>query len=181
MVLLALTLTLCLGAAAFAENAAEEPAAAEKSETVETAKNAETADKALEDAMNAYKAAKRSAQNQKKMDALKSELDSYVQAGNLTQEQADLILSYTADQQSQKDAARAERQKLKEEKKNIQDQRKSQKDNGGRHQKGSGNSGNNGRNSRNNNSNGWKGRGNRMNNSFPMGSGAPVMQQGTSL
>ncbi len=188
MILLALTLTLCLGTAAFAENAAEEPAAPETTESVvseETADSTEAAAKALEDAMNAFKTARRSARNQKRMDEMKTELDSYVQAGTLTQEQADLILGYMADQQSQREAARTERQKMIEEGKSCHGMGRN--GNGGRYQRDAGNFGNNGRNGRGNNGrngrggSGRNGHGNRMFNSFPMGYADPAMQQGTGI
>ena len=179
MILLALTLTVCIGAASFAENAtpAAETTETETAGSEETAGSTEAAAKALEDAMNAFQTARRSARNQKRMDALKTELDSYVQAGTLTREQADLILSYTEDQQSQREAARTERQKMMEEGKACQGMGRN--GNGGRHQRGDGNFGNNGRNGRGNH--GRNGRGNRMFNSFPMEYGDPAMQQGTGI
>ena len=70
LMILALMTAICLSIAAFAEDAAEAPAA-------ETA----SADAA-----------------QASADALKQELDSFVEAGKLTQEQADLILKYYTEQ-----------------------------------------------------------------------------------
>lgn len=92
---IALALALVMGVVAFAETAepatdpvpvvteeapAEEPAA----ETDKTDDNA-----ALQEALEAY----RSARESKRVDDLTEELKGYVEAGTMTQEQADLILN----------------------------------------------------------------------------------------
>ena len=56
---------------------------------------------ALNDALTAYKAAKQESRKQARLASLKEELDGYVAAGSLTQEQADLLLSYYAEQLAQ--------------------------------------------------------------------------------
>ena len=100
---IALVLALALSTAAMAEGttdpipAAEVPAVeaqapaeeaqAPTEEATETPA-AEDEQKALKDAMDAYRAAKQD----KAVDDLEAELKSYVEAGSLTQEQADLIL-----------------------------------------------------------------------------------------
>ncbi|MBQ7487797.1 MAG: hypothetical protein IJT77_09930 [Clostridia bacterium] len=186
MALLAMTLVLCLGVAAIAESATETPATSENTEAAAEAGTTEestdaadsTKDKALEEALQAYATAKRAARVQEKQDALKSELDAYVEAGTLTQEQADLILNYSAEQQSKKEAARAERKNAEQ---NGQPNGNTKK--GNRKQKGISNPNVNGMNGRNiQKGNGvQRGNGNqrgRGNNMFP---NAPVMPQGTSL
>ena len=97
---IALALALVLGIAAFAETAepATEPVPAlteeapvEDTATEAPAAEAETADDsaALQEALEAYRAAKES----EHLDDLTEELNGYVAAGKLTQEQADLILN----------------------------------------------------------------------------------------
>ena len=81
-VLLILALSLS-AVGAIAEETAEQPA----SQTVATD------EKALEEALAAYKALKGSARV-KSLDTLKQELTTYVNESKLTQEQADLILKY---------------------------------------------------------------------------------------
>ena len=78
LVALMLVTGLCL--TAFAEGETEEPAAAAVSETVDTA--------ALQEAQAAYRAAKLA----NEMTAYKAELNAMVEAGLLTQAQADLLL-----------------------------------------------------------------------------------------
>ncbi|MBQ9008835.1 MAG: hypothetical protein IJ088_05830 [Clostridia bacterium] len=100
MVTLALALILSLSMSAFAETATEateNSAPAEEATTpVEDAVFADetqSSDEALIDALNAYAAARYNAMVQKRQDALKAELDGYVEAGSMTREQADLILN----------------------------------------------------------------------------------------
>ena len=90
---LVLSLTLCVGALA------EQPPAAETTETVQVETAAEQ--DFTKAAVDAYKALKKAAKVTKKLDALKEELDAlkeeldaYVADGKLTQEQADLVLKY---------------------------------------------------------------------------------------
>ena len=93
---LALALALVMGIVAFAEPATEpvpvitEDAATESAAT-EDPSAAQSADDsaALQEAMAAYRAAKQS----ERVDNLTEELNGYVAAGKLTQEQADLILN----------------------------------------------------------------------------------------
>lgn len=103
--ILALLLALCLGVSAFAEEAetpaadvpaAETPAAAD---TAVTDTQADT--NALNDALTAYRAAKAESRKQARLDKIKQELDGYVAAGSMTQEQADLILKYYTEQMTQ--------------------------------------------------------------------------------
>ena len=103
---LALSLILCL--AAFAETVEPEtpelPAVEDAAPAEDTApatdaapatdSSATTDSAALQAALNAYRAAKQS----KQITDLESELNEYVAAGTLTQEQADLILKYQKDQ-----------------------------------------------------------------------------------
>ena len=93
---IALVLALALSTAAMAEGttdpipAAEVPAVEAQAPTEEATETPDTKDeqKALKEAMDAYRAAKQD----KAVDDLEAELKSYVEAGSLTQEQADLIL-----------------------------------------------------------------------------------------
>ena len=97
---IALVLALALSTAAMAEGtsdpipATEVPAvetqvpAEEASEASATPEQTEDEHKALQDTMDAYRAAKQD----EAMDDLEAELKGYVEAGSLTQEQADLIL-----------------------------------------------------------------------------------------
>ena len=87
---LALVLAVTLGVTALAEDAgapaAEQPAADQAAGT----------DTALQDALNALYTAR----NGNRLADLETELKSYVEAGKLTQEQADLILKAYQDQES---------------------------------------------------------------------------------
>ena len=91
---LALVLALTLGIAALAEGEADAAPEAPAEESAEAADSA-----ALEDALDAYYAAKDSG----RADELEAELKEYVAAGKLTQEQADLILKYYKEQQALRD------------------------------------------------------------------------------
>ena len=96
--MMALILTLAAGTVALAENAAETP---EKSAgevlpgQESTAGSSEDSD-ALQEALEAY----RNARSASRREALEEELKSFVEAGKLTQEQADLILAYCEENQS---------------------------------------------------------------------------------
>ena len=90
---IALTLALVMGVAAFAE-ATTDPVPATPAVTEEAAAPteetpAEDEQKALQDALDAYRKAKQD----KAVADLETELNEYVAAGSLTQEQADLILN----------------------------------------------------------------------------------------
>ena len=96
---IALALALVMGVVAFAETAEPAtdpvPAVTEEVPAVEAATDAAETDKtndnaALQEALEAY----RSAQESKRVDDLTEELNGYMEAGTMTQEQADLILSY---------------------------------------------------------------------------------------
>ena len=97
---IALALALIMGVVAFAETAepatdaapaVTEEAPAEEAAAEAPAAEAEKADDsaALQEAMEAY----RSARESKRIDELAEELNGYVEAGTMTQEQADLILN----------------------------------------------------------------------------------------
>ena len=97
---IALALALVMGVVAFAETAEPatdpvpamtEEASAEDVTTEATAAEAEKTDDnaVLQEALEAY----RSARESKRVDDLTEELNGYVEAGTMTQEQADLILS----------------------------------------------------------------------------------------
>ena len=94
---IALALALVMGVVAFAETAEPStdlvPAVTEEAPTEEAAPAAETEktddNAALQEALEAY----RSARESKHVDDLTEELNGYVEAGTMTQEQADLILN----------------------------------------------------------------------------------------
>ena len=95
---IALALVLVMGVAAFAEATdpatdsvpavTEEAAATEEATEAPSEDPAEDEQKALQDALDAYRKAKQD----KAVSDLEEELNGYVAAGSLTQEQADLIL-----------------------------------------------------------------------------------------
>ena len=93
---LALILILSLGVAAFAES----PAASTAQDTEATTADAKSA--ALQDALDAFRSAKRA----KRTADLEAELQGYVESGTLTQEQANLILENHKDRQAQRDSER---------------------------------------------------------------------------
>lgn len=107
LIMLALVLAIVMGVVAMAESA--QPDAALPPSAQETAPEAPAADAtapdaatestALQDALNAYNAARQSSQ----AESLETELNGYVASGKLTQEQADLILKYYKDRQSLRD------------------------------------------------------------------------------
>lgn len=92
---IALALALVMGVVAFAETAEPStdpvPAVTEEAPTEEPAAEAEKTDDntALQEALEAY----RSARESKRVEDLTEELNGYVEAGTMTQEQADLILN----------------------------------------------------------------------------------------
>ena len=94
---IALALALVMGVVAFAETAEPAtdpvPAVTEEAPTEEAAPAAEAEktddNAALQEALEAY----RSARESKRVDDLTEELNGYVEAGTMTQEQADLILN----------------------------------------------------------------------------------------
>ena len=88
-IIMALVLVLTLGVTALAETA-EAPAAEPEAETLAGT------DTTLQDALNALAAAR----NGSRLTSLEEELKAYVEAGKLTQEQADLILKAYQDQES---------------------------------------------------------------------------------
>ena len=108
VIALSLALVLVLGVVALAENAPQTPElpAASDLQTPTEAPEAAPANgdsaqaaqdnTALQEALQAYQAARESDREQ----ALQDELDGYVAAGKLTQEQADLIMNYYKERQS---------------------------------------------------------------------------------
>ena len=96
MIALALALALVMGVVALAENAEPStglPAAGDLQTPTEEPQDSATDtqdDTALQEALKAYDEARQSSQAQD----LQDELDSYVAAGKLTQEQADLIMNH---------------------------------------------------------------------------------------
>lgn len=101
---LALALALVMGVVAFAETAEPAtdsiPAVTEEAPVEDTTAETPAAeaektddDAALREAMEAY----RSARESKRVDDLTEELNGYVEAGTMTQEQADLILNSVKD------------------------------------------------------------------------------------
>ena len=108
LIALSLALVLVMGVVALAENTPETPelpaasdlqAQAEAPEAAPSADdNAQATqnDTALQEALEAYRAAKESSHEQ----ALQEELDGYVAVGKLTREQADLIMNYYKERQA---------------------------------------------------------------------------------
>ncbi len=94
MMTLALVLALAVGAVAMAEKA--EPETPPQTEQTLPDEALPDQDDALRDALSAYSAAKKAS----RLAALEEELKGYVEAGQLTQEQADLILKYYSERQS---------------------------------------------------------------------------------
>ena len=101
LVMLALVLATVMGVVALAESAEPEaalpPAVEEAPEVEAPAEDSAAASDstALQDALNAYNAARQSS----RVESLEAELQSYVESGKLTQEQADLILNYYNEQE----------------------------------------------------------------------------------
>ena len=102
LTVLVLMLAVCLGAAAMAEVPADPAVSTAAKEAADAAQEAAEAaraeDTALNEALEAYGKAKAESRKLDLLSSLKAELDSYVTAGSLTQEQADLILKYYAEQ-----------------------------------------------------------------------------------
>ena len=106
LIVLALMIAACLSVAALAEEPAEiaadtaaadaVKAAAEEAQAAADAAQAEST--ALTEALEAYSKAKAESRKLEVLTSLKEELDGYVADGALTQEQADLILKYYAEQ-----------------------------------------------------------------------------------
>ena len=104
VIALSLALVLVLGVVALAENepqAPELPAASDlqtpaEAPATDDGTQATQDNTALQQALQAYREARESAHEQE----LQDELKSYVAAGKLTQEQADLIMSYYKERQS---------------------------------------------------------------------------------
>ena len=101
LIVLALMIAACLSVAALAEEPAEiaadaAKAAAEDAQAAADAAQAEST--ALTEALEAYSKAKAESRKLEVLTSLKEELDGYVADGALTQEQADLILKYYAEQ-----------------------------------------------------------------------------------
>jgi len=109
MIALVLVLALVVGAVAMAENTEPEapelppveevqPEQPEAQQPAGDASTNDTAtnDTALQEAFDAYRAAKQSGRQEE----LEAELKGYVKSGKLTQEQADLILNYYKEQES---------------------------------------------------------------------------------
>ena len=106
LIVLALMIAACLSVAALAEGSAETAAdtaaaeaakaAADEAQAAADAAQAEAI--ALNEALEAYSKAKAESRKLAILTSLKEELDNYVAAGTLTQEQADLILKYYAEQ-----------------------------------------------------------------------------------
>ena len=94
-IILVLVLALTLGITALAE-APETQAEPPSVDTTSSATVSASADPALQEAMDALSAAR----NSSKVTDLEAELKAYVEAGTLTQEQADLILKAYRDQES---------------------------------------------------------------------------------
>lgn len=95
LIAMTLTLALLIGAVAMAENAEPEMPAIEQTQPEQAPAQSDTST-ALQDAFKAYNDAKSSS----RQDDIEAELKSYVEAGKLTQEQADLILNYYKEQQA---------------------------------------------------------------------------------
>lgn len=98
MIAMVLTLSLILGVAALAEQTPTEVPATETPAVQQDATQPAAADTATQQAMQALSDARHAA----RQEALKAELDGYVAAGTMTQEQADLVLGQFTDRQNAK-------------------------------------------------------------------------------
>lgn len=96
LMILSAVLVLSLGLTALAEGTPD--AAPEAPSAAAAADDAQAKADALNEALTAYSNAKADSRKQTYLDNLKQELDSYVAAGKLTREQADLIYEYYAEQ-----------------------------------------------------------------------------------
>jgi len=96
LMILAMMLALSLGLTALAEGTADP--VPETSVTGTAVDEAQAKANALNEALTAYSNAKADSRKQAYLDSLKQELDAYVAAGKLTQDQADLIYEYYVEQ-----------------------------------------------------------------------------------
>ncbi len=100
---MALVLSLGMGISALAENTVpeelEKPAEEELQQGQMPLEDGLTSPDALQEALKAYREARASS----RLEDLEEELKSYVEAGKMTQEQADLILTYWKEHQSLRD------------------------------------------------------------------------------
>ena len=96
LMILAMMLALSLGLTALAEGTADP--VPETSVTGTAVDEAQAKANALNEALTAYSNAKADSRKQAYLDSLKQELDTYVAAGKLTQDQADLIYEYYVEQ-----------------------------------------------------------------------------------
>ena len=96
LMILAMTLALSLGLTALAEGTADPAPATPVTGTA--VDEAQAKADALNEALTAYSNAKAESRKQAYLDSLKQELDAYVAAGKLTQDQADLICEYYVEQ-----------------------------------------------------------------------------------
>ena len=96
LMILAMTLALSLGLTALAEGTAD--SVPEAPAAVTAVDEAQAKANALNEALTAYSNAKADSRKQAYLDSLKQELDAYVAAGKLTQDQADLIYKYYVEQ-----------------------------------------------------------------------------------
>ena len=96
LMILAMTLALSLGLTALAEGTADPAPATPVTGTA--VDEAQAKADALNEALTAYSNAKAESRKQAYLDSLKQELDAYVAAGKLTQDQADLIYEYYVEQ-----------------------------------------------------------------------------------
>jgi len=92
------TLTDPVAEAAPTETAAADDAKAALESAQAKADAAKAEAEALNEALTAYENAKADSRKETLLENLKKELDAFVEAGKLTQEQADLILKYYAEQ-----------------------------------------------------------------------------------
>ena len=96
LMILALLLALSLGMVALAEGTTDNTQEAPVTETADNEAQAKA--DALNEALTAYSNAKADSRKQAYLDSLKQELDAFVAAGKLTQDQADLIYEYYVEQ-----------------------------------------------------------------------------------
>ncbi len=94
--LILLALLLALSVAAFAEETAD--TLTEATPAAVTTESAQAAADVLAEALTAYQNAKADSRKEAVLNSLKQELNGYVTAGKLTQEQADLILKHYTEQ-----------------------------------------------------------------------------------
>jgi len=96
LMILAMALALSLGLTALAEETADP--VPETPVTGDSVDETQAEANALNEALTAYSNAKADSRKQAYLDSLKQELDVYVAAGKLTQDQADLIYKYFVEQ-----------------------------------------------------------------------------------